>query len=431
MRGARASQSIAQSEASRTEARARINSAQACVVRGGVALRKPAKNRSRLNGHLVSAPSQSRHFSRGYSSCAKRAGCIAASPTQHSIAIPVPHPTASAARACLLAGFLAISLAERLEPPLGLDAFMRVPDENPLTAEKVALGRRLFSDPILSADRSVSCATCHDPERAFTDDRPKAVGVYGRTGPRRVPKLVNRGYGRSFFWDGRIPTLEEQVLQPVVNSLEMDLPIAEAVDRLKADGKYREFFVAAFGQPPDKDALANALASYVRTILSGGSRYDRYVAGESEALNERERLGLEIFRTKGNCVTCHLGPNLTDERFHNTGIGYVDGRFVDDGRFTVTGDPRDHGAFKTPTLRDVALTAPYMHDGSLSTIERVIEDYDRGGTPNPQLDPEIRKLNLAEPEKEALAAFLRTLTGTIREGLGPSETGEPRLGDRP
>lgn len=330
-----------------------------------------------------------------------------------------------------MAGFLAISLAERLEPPLGLDAFMRVPDENPLTAEKVALGRRLFSDPILSADRSVSCATCHDPERAFTDDRPKAVGVYGRTGPRRVPKLVNRGYGRSFFWDGRIPTLEEQVLQPVVNSLEMDLSIVEAVDRLKADGNYREFFVAAFGQPPDRDALANALASYVRTILSGGSRYDRYVAGESEVLNERERLGLEIFRTKGNCVTCHLGPNLTDERFHNTGIGYVDGRFVDDGRFTVTGDPRDRGAFKTPTLRDVALTAPYMHDGSLSTLERVIEDYDRGGTPNPQLDPEIRKLNLSEPEKDALAAFLRTLTGTIQEGLGPSETGEPRSGDRP
>lgn len=377
------------------------------------------------------SPTQSRHSSRGYSSFAKRVGCLFASPTEHSIAIPVSDQIARAARACLLAGFLAICVTEGLEPPLGLDAFMRVPDDNPLTAEKVALGKRLFSDPILSADRSVSCATCHDPERAFTDDRPKAVGVYGRTGPRRVPKLANRGYGRSFFWDGRIPTLEEQVLQPVVNSLEMDLPLAEAVDRLKADGNYPELFTAAFGQPPDRDALAKALASYVRTILSGGSRYDRYVAGESEALDQRERFGLEIFRTKGNCVTCHLGPNLTDERFHNTGIGYADGRFVDDGRFTVTEDPRDRGAFKTPTLRDVALTAPYMHDGSLSTLERVIEDYDRGGTPNPQLDPEIRKLNLSEPEKDALAAFLRTLTGTIQEGLASSETEEPRLGDRP
>lgn len=377
------------------------------------------------------SPTQSRHSRRGYSSFAKRVGCLFASPTEHGIAIPVSDQIARAVRASLLAGFLAISVAEGLEPPLGLDAFMRVPDDNPLTAEKVALGKRLFSDPILSADRSVSCATCHDPERAFTDDRPKAVGVYGRTGPRRVPKLVNRGYGRSFFWDGRIPTLEEQVLQPVVNSLEMDLPLAEAVERLKADETYAELFLAAFGQPPDENALANALASYVRTILSGGSRYDRYVAGESEALNERERLGLEIFRTKGNCVTCHLGPNLTDESFHNTGIGFADGRFVDDGRFTVTEDPRDRGAFKTPTLRDVALTAPYMHDGSLTTLERVIEDYDRGGTPNPQLDPEIQKLNLSEPEKEALAAFLRTLTGTIQEGLASSETEEPRAGVHP
>lgn len=377
------------------------------------------------------SPTQSRHSSRGYSSFAKRVGCLFASPTEHSIAIPVSDQLARAARACLLAAFLAICVAEGLEPPLGLDAFMRVPDDNPLTAEKVALGKRLFSDPILSADRSVSCATCHDPERAFTDDRPKAVGVYGRTGPRRVPKLVNRGYGRSFFWDGRIPTLEEQVLQPVVNSLEMDLPLAEAVERLKADETYAELFLAAFGQPPDENALANALASYVRTILSGGSRYDRYVAGESEALDQRERLGLEIFRTKGNCVTCHLGPNLTDERFHNTGIGFAGGRFVDDGRFTVTDDPRDRGAFKTPTLRDVALTAPYMHDGSLTTLERVIEDYNRGGTPNPQLDSEIRKLNLSEPEKEALAAFLRTLTGTIQEGLASSETEEPRAGVHP
>lgn len=377
------------------------------------------------------SPTQSRHSSRGYSSFAKRVGCLAASPTEHSIAIPVSDRIARAARASLLAGFLAISVGEGVEPPLGLDAFMRVPDDNPLTAEKVALGKRLFSDPILSADRSVSCATCHDPERAFTDDRPKAVGVYGRTGPRRVPKLVNRGYGRSFFWDGRIPTLEEQVLQPVVNSLEMDLPLAEAVERLNADETYAELFLAAFGQPPDENALANALASYVRTILSGGSRYDRYVAGEAEALDERERLGLEIFRTKGNCVTCHLGPNLTDERFHNTGIGFADGRFVDDGRFAVTDDPRDRGAFKTPTLRDVALTAPYMHDGSLATLERVIEDYDRGGTPNPQLDPEIQKLNLSEPEKEALAAFLRTLTGTIQEGLASSETEEPRAGVHP
>ena len=331
----------------------------------------------------------------------------------------------------LAGGILAVASATAFEPPLGLDAFMPIPAANPLTAAKVALGKRLFADPILSADRSIACSSCHDPERAFTDDRPKAVGVFGRVGPRRVPKLVNRGYGRSFFWDGRIPSLEEQVLEPVVNSLEMDLTLAEAESRLRADASYSAMFAAVFDRPPDRSALSMALASYVRTILSGGSRYDRYIAGAADALNEQERRGLEVFRTKGNCVTCHLGPNLTDERFHNTGIGYEDGQFVDDGRFAVTGRPRDRGAFKTPTLRDVALTSPYMHDGSLKTIERVIEDYDRGGTPNPYLDPEIRKLNLTDGEKDALAAFLRTLNGALQEGLAAPVPDEALAQDGP
>ena len=330
-------------------------------------------------------------------------------------------------RGVLAAGVLAVAGVAALDPPLGLDAYMPIPKANPLTAEKAALGRRLFSDPILSADQSIACSSCHDPERAFTDDRPKAVGVFGRVGPRRVPKLVNRGYGRSFFWDGRIPSLEEQVLEPVVNELEMDLSLAEAETRLRADTRYAAEFMAVFGQAPDRDALANALASYVRTILSGDSRYDRYVAGKADALNEQERLGLEVFRTKGNCVTCHLGPNLTDERFHNTGVGYQDGQFADDGRFLVTGRSRDRGAFKTPTLRDVALTAPYMHDGSLETLERVIEDYDRGGTPNAHLDPEIRELNLSDGEKDALAAFLRTLNGALQEGYSPRAAAEPSV----
>lgn len=296
---------------------------------------------------------------------------------------------------------------------------MPVPADNPLTPEKVALGRELFLDPILSADRSVSCASCHDPERSFTDDRPKSVGVFDRVGPRRVPKLLNRGYGRSFFWDGRIPTLEEQVLQPVINSLEMDLEVSEAVARLSADPGYPSEFREAFGRAPNRDDLARALASYVRTILSGDSRYDRYVAGATESLDEAELLGLEVFRGKGNCVTCHLGPNLTDERFHNTGVGYKDGRFEDDGRFAVSGRESELGAFKTPTLRNVAQTAPYMHDGSIATLEDVIDDYDNGGTPNPNLDREIRKLGLTETEKAALAAFMRTLTGTVQEGLRP------------
>ena len=296
---------------------------------------------------------------------------------------------------------------------------MPVPADNPLTKGKALLGRRLFHDPILSVDRSVSCASCHDPKRSFTDDRPKAVGVFGRVGPRRVPKLLNRGYGRSFFWDGRIPTLEEQVLQPVINRLEMDLPVSQAVARLAADTTYPSLFLDTFGRELNEEDLARALATYVRTILSGASRYDRYVAGDTEALDETERLGLEVFRGKGNCVTCHLGPNLTDERFHNTGVAYRDGRLEDDGRFTVSGRESERGAFKTPTLRNVAQTAPYMHDGSIATLEDVIDDYDKGGTPNPYLDREIRKLGLTAAEKVALAAFMKTLTGTVREGLQP------------
>lgn len=319
----------------------------------------------------------------------------------------------------LSAAALVLAAAPPLSPPLGLDAFMPVPSDNPISAAKAALGRKLFLDPILSADRSISCASCHDPERSFTDDRPRAVGVFDRVGTRRVPKLLNRGYGRSFFWDGRISTLEEQVLQPVINPLEMDLELSEAVTRLTANPGYLSAFRQAFGREPNADDLARALASYVRTILSGDSRYDRYVAGDAGALDEEERMGLEVFRGKGNCVTCHLGPNLTDERFHNTGVGYTDGRFEDDGRFAVTGRESERGAFKTPSLRNVALTAPYMHDGSIPTLEEVVADYDNGGTPNPHLDREIRKLGLTDSEKAALAAFMRALTGAVQEGLRP------------
>ncbi len=325
--------------------------------------------------------------------------------------------TLMTARSLLLVTTSLLVAATSLRPPLGLDSFMPVPVDNPLTPTSVALGRKLFLDPILSADRTISCASCHDPDRSFTDGRPTAVGVFDRVGPRRVPKLLNRGYGRSFFWDGRIPTLEEQVLQPVINRLEMGLALPEAISRLAADPSYASMFREAFGREPNRDDLARALASYVRTILAGNSRYDRYVAGETDALDETERLGLDLFRGKGNCVTCHLGPNLTDERFHNTGVGYRDGRFEDDGRFAVSGSDGDLGAFKTPTLRNVAETAPYMHNGSIATLKDVIDDYDAGGTPNPNLDREIRKLDLTDTEKAALIAFMKSLTGPVREGL--------------
>ena len=302
--------------------------------------------------------------------------------------------------------------------PLGLDLYMPVPDDNPLTREKVELGRKLFSDPILSRDKSLACASCHDPERAFTDGRAVSEGVFGREGTRHVPTLINRGYGVSFFWDGRIPSLEEQVLQPIQHPKEMDLTFEEVVARLKQEGDYPQRFREALGNGIEAEGLAKALASYVRTILSGDSGFDRYLNGERHALSEREREGLRLFRGKGNCTACHIGPNFTDERFHNSGIAWRDGEMLDPGRFQETGKQEDQGAFKTPTLREIAETPPYMHDGSMATLEEVIEFYDRGGNPNPYLDPELRPLHLAPEEKKSLVAFLGSLSGSVQEGRG-------------
>jgi cytochrome c peroxidase len=270
--------------------------------------------------------------------------------------------------------------------PLGLDLYMPVPEDNPLTAEKIELGRRLFSDRRLSRDGSVSCASCHDTTRAFSDGRAVAIGVFQRKGRRNSPALVNRGYGRLFFWDGRARALEEQVLKPIEDPNEMDLPLAEASSRIGLE----------------TSAISRALASYVRSLLYGDSPYDRYIAGNREALTPEQRLGLEIFRGKGNCTACHVGPNFSDESLHNTGVAWKGDRLADEG----AGD----GRFKTPTLREIARTPPYMHDGSIATLEQVVEYYDRGGNRNPALDPEIRPLRLSSVEKQALLAFLAALS---------------------
>lgn len=299
---------------------------------------------------------------------------------------------------------------------LGLDAYVPAPQENPVTPAKASLGRRLFFDTILSRDGKTSCASCHDPDRAFTDGRAVSVGVFARRGTRNTPTLVNRAWGKSYFWDGRTPTLEEQVTGPIEHPGEMDLPLPSAVLRLRQDPQSVRQFQSVFGADPDEKLLARALASYVRTILSGASRFDHYQNGRAEALSSEERSGLELFRGKANCVACHSGPNFTDELFHNTGVAWRDGTMDDPGRGAVTGRENDRGAFKTPTLRQIAHTAPYMHDGHLKTLREVVEFYDRGGHANPQLDPEIKSLRLHESEKRALVLFLESLTGTVMEG---------------
>jgi cytochrome c peroxidase len=302
--------------------------------------------------------------------------------------------------AVVVAGALSAS-ASGPARPLGLDLYMPVPEDNPLTTERIQLGRRLFHDRRLSRSGRVTCASCHNPRRAFSTAQPLAVGVFGRRTDRNAPALLNRAWGRAFFWDGRITTLEAQVLQPITNPNEMDMTLAEASARVGMD----------------TETMARALASYVRSILAGDSPYDRFINGDRGALTREQQLGLQVFRGKGNCTACHVGPNFTDERLHNTGVAWRDGRLQDDGRFLVTGKEEDRGAFKTPTLREVARTAPYMHDGSLPTLEAVVEFYSGGGRPNPTLDPEIRSLRLTVHEQRALAAFLRSLSGTVREGV--------------
>ena len=197
----------------------------------------------------------------------------------------------------------------------------------------------------------------------------------------------------------------------------MDLPLGEAVDRLRDHREYPNLFRTAFGGQITTDDLGRALASYVRTILSGNAPVDRYESGEREALSQQERQGLGIFNGKGNCWVCHFGPTFTDERFHNTGIAWQDGELLDQGRYRVTGKEEDRGAFKVPTLREVARTAPYMHDGSLATLEEVIEFYDRGGNPNPYLDAELRPRKLTSEEKQALITFLHALSGRVQDGI--------------
>lgn len=307
----------------------------------------------------------------------------------------------------------ATTVGASLEVPLGLDAYMPVPESNPLTADKVALGRRLFFDTRLSMDGTVSCATCHDPSKAFTDGRRVSVGVAGRPGVRNAPSLVNRGYGAAFFWDGRAATLEEQVLGPIENPDELGSSVAGVLARLSQDEAYPGQFRMAFGRDVRREDFARALASYVRSILAGDAPVDRYLAGDRDALSPDAQAGLRLFRGKANCTACHLGPTFSDERFHNTGVAWAGGVLSDAGRAAVSRRPEDQGAFKTPTLRHVGQTGPYMHDGSFARLEDVIDFYDRGGNPNPHLDPEIRPLRLTAAEKSALLAFLRSLSGRI------------------
>ena len=304
--------------------------------------------------------------------------------------------------------------------PTGLNSYLPVPLDNPLTAERVDLGRALFFDTQLSRDGTVSCASCHDPDLAFTDGRSVSVGIDGRQGRRNAPTLLNRGYVRSLFWDGRADSLEAQALLPLSDPDEMGNTHEEIVRRLRRSRSYPGRFAVAFGtETITIGRVAMALASFERTLLSGHSAFDQYrFDGDERALSTDARRGLELFRGRARCSFCHEGSLFTDHHFHNTGVSWLvssagPGRQdIDLGRYDVTGRNQDRGAFKTPSLRDVELTAPYMHDGRLPSLGDVIDFYNRGGEENPFLDGFMQPLNLTAREHADLIAFLESLTGT-------------------
>jgi cytochrome c peroxidase len=343
------------------------------------------------------------------------------------------------------------------EVPLGLPA-VAVPADNPVTPIKVELGRKIFVDRRLSASGKTACADCHVPDQGFTTtDRSVCVGAGGTSQRRNSPTLLNVAYSAKLYHDGRENSLENQVWGPLLGRDEMNNPsTGDVVVKIRNLADYEGQFEAAFaGRGPSADTIADALASFERTLVSGNSRFDRWrYARDAEAMNASERRGFELFTGKAGCSACHLiGEKFalfTDQRFHNTGIGWAHSQRTvpqppapatnaqrntlpsphkspetDEGRYEVTRDPADRWAYRTPSLRNIAVTWPYMHDGSIATLDEVIEFYDKGGIDNPGKDERLRPLGLTSWEKSALVSFLYTLTGDNVTLLGRSTKNYP------
>ena len=300
--------------------------------------------------------------------------------------------------------------------PLGSEIDLATLKEPP-TPERVRLGRWLFYDTRLSGDGSVACATCHRPEHAFSEPTPVSAGIRGQRGTRKAPTVINLAVTvyPHFFWDGRAASLEEQALGPIQNPIEMGNTHHSMVETLSGIGGYKPYFAQAFGTPEiTKERVAKAIADYERTRVSGNAPWDRWRRNRDEsAVSAEVKAGHELFFNKAGCNQCHLGQSFTDNTFHNVGVGWDSKTrtFRDDGRFLVTRREKDRGAFKTPTLRDVARRPPYMHDGSIATLADVVELYNRGGEKNPHLDPKMQPLKLSAAESAALVAFMEALNG--------------------
>ena len=309
------------------------------------------------------------------------------------------------ALASALLGAGAVLAQDGPKLPLGLDpGAVYVPDDNPTTPAKAALGKKFFWDKRWSVNGTVACVSCHPPEHGWSDPRRFSVSFAGTPTPRHAPTLVNRRFSDRQLWTGLRASLEEQALKDSNRTDEM------VVKNLGAIPAYQAEFHAVFGTELNPEGVAKAIASFVRTIVSGDSPYDRFRAGDKTALSPVAQRGLTLFEGKARCVACHAGFNFTDEGYRNIGVGMAAAN-PDLGRYTVTKNEADKGAFKTPTLRDVDRRGPYMHDGSETTLEDVVAFYNRGGVKNPWLSQDIRPLGLAAGEQADLVAFLHALTG--------------------
>lgn len=297
------------------------------------------------------------------------------------------------------------------------------PDDNPISDEKVSLGRRLFEDPRLSSSGQIACASCHDPQLGWGDGRSVSFGHNRQAGQRNAMNVSMSGWSSPLFWDGRVATLEEQILHPVRDPAEMAFSISGMLERLERDESYQSRFNGAFGSNGiTADRVSKAVAAFLRSLSPRFNRFDRFMEGHYSALSDRQLRGLHVFRTRAGCMNCHSGPALTDNSFHNLGLHYY-GRvkYEDLGRYEITGDPEDAGKFRTPSLRGVARSGPYMHNGRFHTLRGIVNMYNAGmarpkpdperayDPPFPETDPLVEKLDLYRTELEALTAFLTTL----------------------
>lgn len=294
-----------------------------------------------------------------------------------------------------------------IETPDGFPQLV-APEDNLPTRERVELGRRLFYDARLSRTEDVACSSCHVQANAFADPNRLSAGVDGQLGTRNAPALVNLAWGRAFFWHGGATSLEVQAVGPIKNPVEMDMSLLEVAERLNADATMAKQFQRAYSEPATESSLTRALASFVRSLVSADSPYDHYLAGDTSALSEAAVRGEALFNgERGECFHCHIGFDLSNHGFRNNGIAADD---PDEGRREVTLKDSDLGKFKVPTLRNVAVSAPYMHDGSLATLDDVIDAYTAGGRGHPNTDPNIHPLELSADDKSDLRAFLEALT---------------------